>query len=297
MTVPEIMRERMAFSFEVFPPKDDKPIDGLLRVLKRLYDFNPDYISCTYGAGGSTVGKNIEICRAIQDSGQCRAVTHFTCMGHTRDNVKKELDNYLNMGVDHLLVLLGDFPEGWTDTRGDFNHASELISYIRKLYGSRFTIAMGAAPEKHISAPSFKSDIAHLKHKADCGADYIITQLCFDIDNYKRWVDMIRGAGINLPIDVGIMPVLDKDATIRMALSMNGCSIPRQLAEIISRYYKDPEGFKKAGKEFTVELLYDYINAGIDGLHLYALNKSNDISEILEMSGISGSGIKTNNNY
>lgn len=286
VTVPEIMKKRMSFSFEVFPPKTEQPMEPLLNTLEQLYTFSPNFISCTYGAGGSNAGRNVEICTAIHDSGKAIAVTHFTCIGHTRATVKEQLDNYLAKGINHVLALRGDLPAGWEGTRGDFAYAGELVAFIRKEYGDKFSIAVAGSPESHIQAPSFEADIAHLRMKQDAGADFIMTQLCFDPDAYLFWMDKVRAAGVTLPIDVGLMPVLNKDATIRMALSMNGCSIPRELARVISKYYNDPEGFKKAGKEYTVRQIYDYINCGIDGLHIYALNKSEDVSDILNMSGI-----------
>ncbi len=286
MRVPDIMAKRMSVSFEVFPPKKEEGIPALMDVLDRLYGFQPDFISCTYGAGGSNAGRNYEICKAIQDSGMTIAVTHFTCIGQTRESVKEQLDKYLAAGVNHILALRGDLPDGWEGTRGDFEFACELVSFIRREYGDRFSVAMAGAPEKHIQAESFEADIAHLRVKQDAGADYIMTQLCFDTEAFKRWMDRIRKAGIRIPVDAGVMPVLSKDATLRMALSMNGCSIPRSLAEIISRYYNDPDGFKKAGKEYTVRQIYDYVGLGIDGLHIYALNKDKDVADIMNMSGI-----------
>jgi methylenetetrahydrofolate reductase (NADPH) len=280
------MAKRMSVSFEVFPPKKEEGIPALMDVLDRLYGFQPDFISCTYGAGGSNAGRNYEICKAIQDSGMTIAVTHFTCIGQTRESVKEQLDKYLAAGVNHILALRGDLPDGWEGTRGDFEFACELVSFIRREYGDRFSVAMAGAPEKHIQAESFEADIAHLRVKQDAGADYIMTQLCFDTEAFKRWMDRIRKAGIRIPVDAGVMPVLSKDATLRMALSMNGCSIPRSLAEIISRYYNDPDGFKKAGKEYTVRQIYDYVGLGIDGLHIYALNKDKDVADIMNMSGI-----------
>ncbi|MCR1838729.1 methylenetetrahydrofolate reductase [Murimonas intestini] len=284
-SIVEVMKERTSFSFEVFPPKAEQPMEPLLECLNELYKFDPDFISCTYGAGGSNAGRNSEICKAIADSGH-RAVTHFTCIGNTKDKVKAELQAYLDNGVDHILALRGDLPAGWEGTRGDFNYANELVAYIREQFGDKFTIAMAGDPEKHIQCPTFEEDIAHLKMKQDAGADYIMTQLCFDIEAFKRWYDSIRKAGITLPVDVGVMPVLNKDATIRMALSMNGCSIPRDLAEVISKHYNDPEGFKAAGIEYTVHQLYQFIGMGVDGIHLYALNKSAAVSEILTKSGL-----------
>lgn len=285
----DIMSERMSLSFEVFPPKPTQPMEPLLGCLDELYKLSPDFISCTYGAVGTAVGRNTEVCKAIQDAGKAIAVTHFTCIGNTKEGVKERLQNYLDMGVNHVLALRGDLPAGWEGTRGDFSYASELIKFIRDEFGGKFTIAMGAAPEKHIQCDSFEADIAHLKHKQDQGADYIMTQFCHDVEHFERWADKLYKAGVTLPMDVGVMPVLNKEATIRMCLSMNGCSIPRDLAEVISRYYNNPDDFRKAGMEYTVKQIHRYINVGIEGLHLYALNKSDAVKEICEAAGIASS--------
>lgn len=284
MNVPEIMKQKMCLSFEVFPPKTEQPLEPVLTTLDHLYQLRPDFISCTYGAGGTNAGRNAEICKAIKDSGQTIPVTHFTCIGNTRDKIKEELRGYLNMGVDHILALRGDFPQGWTGTKGDFHFANELVEFI-KINFPEFTIAVAGDPEKHFQAESFASDIAHLRIKQDAGADYIMTQLCYDVNQYEWWVEKIRKAGVHLPVDVGVMPVLFKDPTIRMAVS-NGSSIPRELAEIIARYGDNPEDFKKAGKEYTVRQIHRFISAGIDGLHIYALNKWRDVTDILLASGI-----------
>jgi len=285
MKVTDIMKRKMSFSFEVFPPKPEQPIDPLLDTLNHLYEFQPDFVSCTYGAGGTNVGRNVEVCKAIQDAGTT-AVTHFTCIGNTKEGVKEQLDNYLSIGVDHILALRGDLPAGWEGTRGDFNYASDLVSFIRKEYGDKFTIAVAGDPEKHIECPSEEADIAHLKIKQDAGADFIMTQLCFDVPAYEAWREKTRKAGITMPMDIGLMPVLNKDAAIRMALSMNGCSIPKELARVISKYYNDPEGFREAGIEYTVNQIFDYMNAGIEGLHLYALNQWKPMVEIIEKAGV-----------
>ncbi len=281
MKVPEIMEERMSFSFEVFPPKTDLSLEPLLQ---KLYNFRPDFISCTYGAGGSNAGRNVEICKEIHDDGKTIAVTHFTCIGNTKEKIASELQNYLDIGVDHILALRGDFPKGQEGTGGDFHYANELVAFIRENFPD-FTIAVAGNPEKHFQADSYDADIAHLRMKVDAGADYIMTQLCHDVERYEWWVENIRRAGIWIPIDVGIMPVLQKDPTIRMAL-MNGSAVPRDLAEIIGRYGDNPEDFKKAGKEYTVKQIYKFMNAGIDGLHLYSLNKWEDLADILNETGV-----------
>lgn len=299
----EIMEERTILSFEVFPPKTDKGMEKLPDTLDHLYKYNPEYVSCTYGAGGTNVGKNMEVCKLIADAdNDTIPVTHFTCIGNTREGVKDQLQNYLDNGIDHMLALRGDLPFGWTGTGGDFAYATDLVAYVRKEFGDKFEIAVAGSPEGHIACRSLEADITFLKQKQDNGADYIMTQLCWDMEQFKYWLDAIREAGITMPIDVGIMPILDMAATINMALSRNGCVMPRELCEIISRNWifpnpfdKEPfdaaadekkAAFKEAGKEYTIRQIDEYRACGVNGIHLYALNKWEDVSEIIDRSGI-----------
>ena len=305
MSVADILDERRAFSFEVFPPKTDAGMEKLIGeggVLEHLYELNPDYISCTYGAGGGNVGKNLEVLDAIKASGKTTPVTHFTCIGNTKEGINEQLNTYLEHGVDHMLALRGDLPFGWTGTNGDLHYATELVAFVRKEFGDKFTIAVAGSPEGHIACRSLDADISFLRQKQDEGADYIMTQLCWDMEQFERWLDKIRNAGIWLPVDVGIMPILDQAATINMALSRNGCVMPRELCEIISKNWifpnpfdKEPfdanvEGkkasFKEAGIEYTIKQIDQYRAMGIDGIHLYALNKYEDVTRIVKESGL-----------
>jgi methylenetetrahydrofolate reductase (NADPH) len=288
MTVPEIMKHRMTLSFEVFPPKADKPLDPLMAVLDRLYTVEPDFISCTYGAGGSNVGRHMEICESIQQSDNPTiALSHFTTIASTKEDVRMQMSRCLEAGIHHVLALRGDIPQGWESTRGDFRHASELIGFLRQEFGDQFVLSMAGSPEKHIEARSFAEDVAHLKMKQDAGADFITTQLCYDVPGFARWLDWIRKAGVHIPVDVGIMPVLGKDSVIKMCLGMNGCSIPQPLAEFISRHYYDtPEDFRKYGIEYTIGMVYEYMALGVQGLHFYSLNKADAVLEICEGCGL-----------
>ena len=305
MSVKDIFSKRAAFSFEVFPPKTDVGMEKLCGengVLDKLYTLNPDYISCTYGAGGSNVGKNLEVLDKIKKDGKCTPVTHFTCIGNTKEGIREQLQNYLDHGIDHMLALRGDLPFGWEGTGGDLHYATELVKFVRQEFGDKFTIAVAGSPEGHIACRSLEADIAFLKQKQDNGADYIISQLCWDMDAFRYWLEAIRNAGIWLPVDVGIMPILDQAATINMALSRNGCVMDRKLCEIISKnwifpnpFEKEPfdadvEGkkasFKEAGIEYTIKQIDQYRAMGIDGIHLYALNKWKDVSEIINRSGL-----------
>lgn len=305
MTVTDILKKRSAFSFEVFPPKTDVGMEKLVGaggVLDQLYTLNPDYISCTYGAGGTNVGKNLDVLDAVKAAGKTIPVTHFTCIGNTRDGMKEQLQRYLDHGIDHMLALRGDLPFGWTGTGGDLRYSTELVKFVRDEFGDKFTIAVAGSPEGHIACRSLEADISFLKQKQDEGADYIMTQLCWDMDQFRYWMDAIRAAGITMPVDVGIMPVLDAAATINMALSRNGCVMPRPLAELFSKHWIFPNpfapneseesiaakkaSFKEAGMEYTIKLIDEYRVTGIAGIHLYALNKFDDVARLVRESGI-----------
>ena len=301
MKLSEAMKNKMLLSFELFPPKTDKGMENLPGTIEHLCKYQPEYISFTYGAGGTNVGKNMDVCKMIKDAGTI-PVTHFTCIGNTAEGIKEQLQNYLDNGVDHMLALRGDLPFGWTGTGGDFAYATDLVAYVRKEFGDKIEIAVAGSPEGHIACRSLESDIAVLKQKQDNGADYIMTQLCWDMEQFKRWLDAIRTAGVTMPVDVGIMPILDQAATINMALSRNGCVMPRKLCEIISKNWifpnpfdKDPfdaavdekkAAFKEAGIEYTIRQIDEYRALGVNGIHLYALNNWNDVSEILDRCGL-----------
>ena len=294
MSVAEIYEERAAFSFEVFPPKTDVGMEKLCGeggVLEKLYTLNPDYISCTYGAGGTNVGKNLEVLDKIKKDGKCTPVTHFTCIGNTKADIREKLQTYLDHGIDHMLALRGDLPFGWTGTNGDLHYATELVKFVRKEFGDKFTIAVAGSPEGHIQCRSLEADIAFLKQKQDNGADFIISQLCWDMDAFRRWLDAIRAAGVWLPVDVGIMPILDQAATINMAL----CEIISKNWIFPNPFDKEPfdadaagkkESFKKAGIEYTINQIDQYRACGVDGIHLYALNKYDDVAYIAKAAGL-----------
>ncbi len=288
------MRERLTLSFEVFPPKTDAGMSKLPSVLDELGEYQPDYISCTYGAGGSNIGKNREVLALISE--RTEACTHFTCIGLTKDDVRAQLKHYLDDGVSHILALRGDYPFGWEGTGGDFHHASALVEFIRSEFGDRFEIAVAAAPGGHVECTSEDNDIAYLKLKQDLGADYIITQLCYDLEQFKVWRDKLDKAGITMPVDVGIMPVTSKSGVMTQCFSRNACAVPRDLALVLTHHWfdKDPDGndipevkaaFREEGLAYSADLLNRYLTLGINGIHLYALNRAEDVRRVLEMSG------------
>lgn len=297
----DMMKKRQLLSFELFPPKTDRGMANLSETIQQLCRYKPEYISVTYGAGGGNVGANRQVCRMVRNAGTV-PVTHFTVIRNTKQGIREQLETYLKEGVDHILALRGDFPRGETSTGGDFNYATDLVKFIRDEFGEQFEIAVAGSPEGHISCRSPEADIGVLKMKQDNGADYIMTQLCWDMEQFERWLDKIRKAGVTLPVDVGIMPILDQAATINMALSRNGCVMDRELSRLISKYWIFPNpfdkapfddsleqkkaDFKKAGIEYTIRQIDKYRSLGIEGIHLYAMNKWKDVSQIIERSGI-----------
>lgn len=299
--IADILKTRMTFSFEVFPPKEDDGVPKLQKELDELFKFSPDFISCTYGAGGTNVGKSVEICDYIVKK-DVTCMTHFTCIGSTKELIKQHMDNYTKkLGLKNVLAMRGDFPKDpntgdlMTTTGGVFNNANFLIKFLKDNYPD-LCIAGAGDPETHILAVSPESDIAFIRAKQDAGAEFVMCQLCHDIPAYEKWVKRCRKAGITLPFVMGLMPVLARDPIINMTVS-NGCAIPADLAVIIGKYTA-PRGsseelakryaadFKKAGMEYTVKSLWRYMNTDLQGIHLYALNRAADVGKIVQDSGI-----------
>lgn len=284
MKISEILKTKNTLSFEVFPPKMDKSLEPLSETLDVLYQYNPDYISCTYGAGGTNVGRSLEVCKLIQDSGH-NVLPHFTCIGNSKKKIDTYIEGYESLGIDNVLLLRGDLPEGWEDTRSEFTHASKLIAHFKRNHQG-FGIAAACYPEVHMESESWEEDIKYLKLKEEEGAEFFITQLCHDVKAYQRFIKKVRQAGITIPVVVGIMPILSRDGVIRMSLT-NGCSVPSDLSRIMGLYQRDPEGFKEKGKEYSVDIINKYLESDINGIHLYTLNKHDDIKEIIDRSNIS----------
>ena len=284
MKIIDRIQSVLTLSFEVFPPKSDKPLEPLLDTLDQLYTLKPDFISCTYGAMGSNKGRNLEVVERIQSGGACEALSHYTCVGNTRADVESALEEYAAIGVENLLALRGDFPAGVAHTNGDFLHANELISFIRERT-DRFSLAAACYPEKHLLADSLDADIESLLKKQDAGASFLMTQLCYSVENYLRFIESARKRGVTLPIVAGVLPLLKKDGLVRMTLS-NGCSIPAEVSALVGRYGESEESFRSAGHDFTVSLVQRLIAEGTSGIHLYTLNRFEDVEHLVYDAGI-----------
>ena len=287
------MEERRTLSFEMFSPKTDREMEQLVNTMKRLSLTKPDYFSCTYGAGGSSTIRNLETLQTMKKvCPDITRVAHLTCIGHTEHTMYGQLQTYLDNGVTHILALRGDLPEGMSTTGGDLQYATDLVAFTRHEFGDMFEIAVTGLPEGHPESVSPEQDIEVLLKKQELGADYIITQLTFDMPRFAEWLAAIRKAGVTMPVDVGVMPVLSRNAVLTQCLSRNGCAIPPQLARLISRHWFDtePDGspdrtvraaFREAGIAYTVDQIRQYQAMDIQGIHLYAMNRWMAVTEIL----------------
>ena len=260
---------RTVFSCEVFPPKPDMPIDTIYATLDGLKDIRPDFISVTYGAGGSGVNRTTrQIASIIENQYQIPAMAHMTCVAASKDDVDQLLVDLKADGVENILALRGDINPD-VPRKFDFTYATDLVSYIRA--NSDFGISAACYPEGHLESPDLVSDIRHLKEKVDAGAQHLVSQLFFDNEDFFRFVEHCRMAGINVPIEAGIMPVLSK-ASIQRMVSMCGASMPRKLTRILAKYGDNPDALMEAGIAYAIDQIADLIAGGVDGIHLYTMN-------------------------
>ncbi len=261
---------RPVFSCEVFPPKKDTPIDSIYETLDGLKDIRPDFISVTYGAGGSSNVNHStqEIASIIKNKYHIPAMAHLTCVACTKGEATEVLAGLKANGVENVLALRGDRSPDYPP-KTDFLHASDLVSFIHRR--GDFGVSAACYPEGHPESPDMVSDIRHLKEKVDAGAQHLVSQLFFDNDDFLRFVERCRIAGINVPIEAGIMPVLKKSSIERM-VSMCGASLPRKLTRILAKYGDHPEAMREAGLAYAIDQITDLMAAGVDGIHLYTMN-------------------------
>ena len=265
---------RPVFSFEFFPPKTEAGERNLYSALAELQQLEPSFVSVTYGAGGSTREKTIEIVKRIRDEYGLEAMAHFTCVGATVPQLRETLDEMRVAGIDNVLALRGDPPAGqeaWTKTDGGLEYSRELIELITD--GYPFAIGAACFPETHIHAASPETDLEYLAEKVAAGADFLITQLFFDNKFYFDFVDRVRAMGIETPIIPGIMPITHAGQVERMA-SMCGSSIPEGLRRELHARGDHPEAVLDFGVAYATLQCAELLAAGAPGIHFYTLNRS-----------------------
>ena len=270
MSISKLFAEKsVVFSFEIFPPKRDSSIDTIWSTLEQLEGLGPDFISVTYGAGGDG-GKShtARIAGAIRSRYGITPLAHLTCVNSTREQVLQSLAQLREEGVEDILALRGDRLPG-VEPRTDFTYASDLISFIRQQGG--FSLSGACYPEGHTEAPDTVTDIRNLRKKVDAGAEHLVSQLFFDNSAFYAFVERARIAGITVPIEAGIMPVLSARSIQRM-VSMCGASLPGKLTRILARYGDHPEALREAGIAYAIDQISDLIAGGVEGIHLYTMN-------------------------
>ena len=261
--------KELVFSFEIFPPKVTSPISTVYKTLEELNDLKPDFISVTYGAGGSlTNNRTTELSSLVKEKYGVESVAHLTCISSTKDEIDIILDDLKSHGIENILALRGDIPVG-QDPKGEFNYAYELISHIKKR--GDFNILGACYPEGHVRGRDLKEDMMHLKLKEEMGATHFISQLFFDNNYFYDMLEEKDKLGIKSPIQAGIMPVVNKNQIERIS-SLCGAHIPEKFIKIMNKYEHDKDALREAGIAYAVEQIVDLVSSGVDGIHLYTMN-------------------------
>jgi len=262
--------KKTLYSLEVFPPKKADSIDTVYNTLYGLRGLPVDFISVTYGAGGSQVQKEktAEIAALIKSEYGIEPVSHLTCVGSTKEDIVETLDKLKSIGVQNILALRGDMPA--EPTTMAFPHASDLTAFIKD-YDSYFNVCGACYPECHVDAASLDEDIENLKKKVDAGATHLTTQLFFDNEIFYAFREKVEKAGINVPIVAGIMPIVKK-TQVERTIAMCGASIPSKFAKIISKYSDSPAALNAAGLSYAVDQITDLVANDVRGVHLYTMN-------------------------
>jgi methylenetetrahydrofolate reductase (NADPH) len=264
------------FSFEFFPPKTDEGVANLERTIAELADLTPAYVSVTYGAGGSTRERTIDLVARIQQQHGICAMAHFTCVGAGRTEIAGVLDRLVAGGIENIIALRGDPPAGvekFEQAPDGFAHASELVAFIRQRHGADLSVAGAGYPEGHVECRDLDQDMAHLVAKVRAGVDFVITQLFFDNRHYFAFVKRARDAGLTVPIVPGIMPI-GKLPQIERITKMSGAEIPARLRAELDRRRDDPTAVAALGVAHATAQCAELLRGGAPGIHFYTLNQS-----------------------
>lgn len=275
MKISEILKNKATLSFEVFPPKNKTgDISSIYHTIDELSKLNPDFISVTYGAGGSTKGKTVEIASKIKNDYHIEAVAHLTCISSSKEEILNMCKELKEKNIENILSLRGDYPQddSFQKENLEFHYAKDLNQFITKQFNGEFCLSGACYPEVHNEAACFEDDLKALKEKVDSGAEYLITQIFFDNQYYYRLVKEARKRGITVPILAGIMPITNSKSLLHTA-KLCGCSIPYQLSTMIESYYNYPVAMKEIGINYATHQIIDLITNGVDGIHLYTMNK------------------------
>ncbi len=271
-----ISTEKTAFSFEVFPPKKTMNIETVYNTLSEISDIKPDFISVTYGAGGSENCENtLNIAKRIKDVCGVESAVHMPCINMKKQDAQFVLEQFQEAGIENILALRGDRIEG-REPANDFLYASDLIKFIREFNekrtdGKRFKIMGACYPECHPNSAGPIDDLKNLKRKVDAGAEHLLSQLFFDNEKFYTFLERCQLVGINVPIEAGIMPATNKKSIERM-VSMTNAVLPKKFVRMMDRYADEPEAIRDAGIAYAIDQIADLVTNGVDGVHLYTMN-------------------------
>ena len=274
--------KKPVISFEIFPPKKDSPIETIYKTIEGLKDLKPDFISVTYGAGGSTSNRTVEIASLIKHKYSLEALAHLTCIAATKQEIEGILNSLKDNGIENILALRGDLPQDPTFKFPDplhYQYAKDLILHIRSQ--GNFSVGAACYPEGHLECDDLDKDLNHLKQKVDTGADFLITQLFFDNELFYNFMDRMLKARIDIPVTAGIMPVLNKKQIERIT-SLCKASLTKKFIRIMERYEHNPEALKEAGIAYATEQIIDLLSWGVDGIHIYTMNRPEVTRKIVE---------------
>ena len=285
MKIRELFDKKTIFSLEVFPPKKTSSVDVIYKTLEELGDIHPDFISVTFGAGGSGNSRYaLDIASKISENGII-PMLHLPCINFTKEEIDSALDEAKSRGIENILALRGDINPDITPVK-QFSHASDLIPYIKTR--GEFDVAGACYPEGHPDSETLDEDIENLRKKVDSGASELITQLFFDNHDFYNFLDKSTQAGIRVPIEAGIMPVVNKNQIERMVTTC-GASLPHKFVKIMQKYGQNPEAMRDAGIAYAINQIVDLAASDVDGIHLYSMNNAYVARKISEaVSGVLG---------
>jgi methylenetetrahydrofolate reductase (NADPH) len=297
MHIKDILKQRSpSFSFEFFPPRSESAWEELYQTILDLQNYDPSFVSVTYGAGGTTRDATHDLVVRIKETTDIPPIPHLTCVGHSEAEIQTILERYADAGVSNILALRGDPPKNqpdydWSDS--DFRYASDLIRFIRRFNESGrhpdpkgFGIGAAGFPEGHPATPNRLVELEHLKAKMDAGADYICTQLFFDNRDFFDFRDRCQRAGIHAPIIAGLMPVTSTKGMKKMADLAAGSRFPSKLLKALDRAGDSEESVERVGIHYAAQQAADLLDGGVDGIHFYTLNKSGATREIYASLGL-----------
>ena len=278
---------RLGLSFELFPPKTAAAEESLWQNVAELIAFRPDFLTCTYGAGGSTRSKTLDICRGVKQRFGASVASHLTCVGSTVEQLRGYLGEAQGAGIDYIVALRGDPPKGETSFKaveGGLRYANELVDLIRRDFPG-FGLLVAGYPEKHQECPTHELDLENLKRKVSAGGDVVVTQLFYDNADFFRFREAYQRAGITAPLVPGILPVTNL-SQIQRITSMCGAKLPARFTAALSEKQDDADWQFRAGVDFAISQVRELIDSGIPGLHFYVLNRSHATTEVLQAVGL-----------